>query len=282
MPSTLRDGAARQAGAAAARDEGHARAMAEPHGLDHFVGRLGQDDRARARAKRGQAVGLERGKPARRRQQPRRRQDPGERRDEIVGLHREGIIRQSCRSAGGLVVGCCFRNVAPSGNSTRPHPRMLEPDYDAHAHADPVSREIWRLPQSCSRSRPPPSAQPARGFTDLFNGRSLNGWKSSAPDAWVVAGNVLTHKGTTASTPSRRRLPDRGREPEARILARARCAARIAAARRRPRRPAGGLSLRLAYHRDSTGWRANHDAAGRRPGRRLSAAQRRKRSAAGR
>jgi hypothetical protein len=45
-----------------------------------------------------------------------------------------------------------------------------------------------------------PNAQPARGFTDLFNGRSLNGWKSSTPDAWVVAGNELTHKATTAST----------------------------------------------------------------------------------
>ena len=47
-----------EAGAAAAGDKGHAMLIAELHGGNHLVGRLGQDNRTRPRPEGGQGIGF--------------------------------------------------------------------------------------------------------------------------------------------------------------------------------------------------------------------------------
>ena len=93
-------GAAGQARAAAAGDEGHAGQMAQPDGLDDLVGRGREHDRARASVERGQPVGLEGRERARRGDQPGRRQEAGERRQELDLSHRAMVMGIGARRHG--------------------------------------------------------------------------------------------------------------------------------------------------------------------------------------
>ena len=71
-------GAAGQAGAAAAGDKGHVVLMTQTHRLDHLVLVDGQDDSTRPRAEGGQRVRFVGGQLRRLKQQTRRRIEPGE------------------------------------------------------------------------------------------------------------------------------------------------------------------------------------------------------------
>ena len=73
-----RHGATREAGAAAARHEGHAGVVTAPHGLDDLVRRFDEHHRARPRAKRRQAVRFVRRERAGVGEQPVGREDAGE------------------------------------------------------------------------------------------------------------------------------------------------------------------------------------------------------------
>ena len=76
-----------QAGAAAAGDERHAGLGAQAHDRDDLVGRVRQDDGARTRPERRQAVRLEGGQAGRRGDDPGRRHHPGERRQQLGRTH---------------------------------------------------------------------------------------------------------------------------------------------------------------------------------------------------
>ena len=77
-----RHGAAREARAAAAGHERHARRMTGAHGLDDLVGRFGEHHGTRPRAVGRQAIGLVGGQRAGARQQPIGRNESRERREE--------------------------------------------------------------------------------------------------------------------------------------------------------------------------------------------------------
>ena len=87
MPSSIGHGAARQAGAAAARHERDARRVAQPHGVDDLVGGFGEDDGARASAVGRQPIGFVGRQRARAGEQPVGRNQAAERRQQVLAVH---------------------------------------------------------------------------------------------------------------------------------------------------------------------------------------------------